>query len=259
MIGRSLPFVLAASDHGPLIVCRNDYHQLDNGGVYGVGAQILAQGSYDPQEIALLLRIVNILHQDRGDHIVVLDCGANIGIMTLELAKEMYGWGQVHAFEAQERLYYALCGNIALNNLFNVSALNVALGKSTGHFAVPRPNYLLPGSFGSLELKKSPNTEYIGQSISYSEKDLVPIQMVTIDDLGLNRADLIKLDVEGMELEVLEGAIKTIEKFRPVLHIEWIKCGLDLIKGFFSPLEYSFESNELNVLAFPTEMNDAGI
>jgi FkbM family methyltransferase len=254
MNGRALPFVLAASDHGPMIMCRTDFHQMANGGIYGVGAQILSQGSYDPQEIATLLSVLNILHTRRGDDIVALDCGANIGVMTLEMAREMTGWGRVHAFEAQERLFYALCGNISLNNLFNAFAMNVALGDKTGLMRMPNPNYQVPSSFGSLELRRTPQTEYIGQSISYADKDLVDIRMFAIDDLGLHRADLIKLDVEGMELEVLEGAKDTIARFRPVLHVEWIKSGLDKIKDTLSPLEYSFEANELNILAFPKEL-----
>jgi len=255
--GRSLPFVLAASDHGPLITLRTDYHQVDEVGIYGVGAQILGRGAYDSQEIALLLHVLGVLHKSRGDGLVILDCGANIGVMTVEMAKECLGWGQVWAFEPQERLYYALCGNIALNNLFNASAMNIALGSTTGLLRIPQPNYQLPGSFGSLELRRTDDTEYIGQSISYADKDLVDIRMFAIDDLGLERADFLKVDVEGMELEVLSGALKTIEKNRPVLHVEWLKSGLDEIKSFLAPLDYSFESNELNVLAFPKEMNDA--
>jgi FkbM family methyltransferase len=44
-------------------------------------------------------------------------------------------------------------------------------------------------------------------------KDMVDVRMLPIDDLGLERADLIKIDVEGMEIEVLTGAFKTIDKF----------------------------------------------
>ena len=46
--------------------------------------------------------------------------GANIGVHTVEWARHMYGWGNVIAIEAQERLYYSLCGNISLNNCLNV-------------------------------------------------------------------------------------------------------------------------------------------
>jgi FkbM family methyltransferase len=50
---------------------------------------------------------------------VAIDCGANIGTHTIEWAKKMTGWGAVIGIEAQERIFYALAGNIAINNCFN--------------------------------------------------------------------------------------------------------------------------------------------
>ena len=57
-----------------------------------------------------------------GDGVVAIDCGANIGVHTVEWAIAMTGWGSVVAIEAQERIYYALAGNIAINNCFNAIA-----------------------------------------------------------------------------------------------------------------------------------------
>jgi hypothetical protein len=47
-----------------------------------------------------------------------------------------------------------------------------------------------------------------------------PVQVIRLDDLGLGRCHLIKVDVEGMECDVLEGARQTIAKYRPVLFVE---------------------------------------
>ena len=71
--------------------------------------------------------MLGALHRRRqyfGDGVVLVDCGANIGVHTVECAVEMTGWGSVLAIAAQERLYYALAGNIALNNCFNARALD---------------------------------------------------------------------------------------------------------------------------------------
>src|SRR5262245_32585545 len=135
----------------------------------------------------------------------------------------MTGWGSVIAIEAQERIYYALAGNIALNNCFNASALHAAVGAEAGELRIPVPDYTAAGSFGSLELRQRPSTEYIGQAVSYDEGDLSPVPMITVDGLGLPRLDLIKIDIEGMEEEALKGAEATIEACRPVLIIEFIK------------------------------------
>jgi hypothetical protein len=74
----------------------------------------------------------------------------------------MNGWREVIAIEAQERVFYALAGNIAINNCFNARALHAAGAAGVGVMNIPSPNYLRPGSFGSLELKPRDGTEFIG-------------------------------------------------------------------------------------------------
>lgn len=245
---RPLPFVLAASDHGPMIVSRLDFAQ-SPGGFYGVGFQILHTGSYDAPEIDEVGAILDNCRAHNGDGVVFLDCGANIGVHSLSMAKHMLGWGSVRAFEAQERLFYALAGNIALGNFFNITATHAAVGRETGTILMPQPNYQRSGSLGSLELQCSPKTEFIGQPISYSKNNMTPVQMIAIDDLGLTRVDFIKIDVEGMELEVLEGALGTLESHRPVLLIEWIKSGAAAIRDFLIPLGYSLRESGANLIA----------
>jgi FkbM family methyltransferase len=63
---------------------------------------------------------------------VAIDCGANIGVHTTQWARLMTGWGRVVAFEPQERIYYALAGNIAINNCFNVRAIHAAVPSTPG-------------------------------------------------------------------------------------------------------------------------------
>jgi FkbM family methyltransferase len=154
---------------------------------------------------------------------VALDCGANVGAHTIEWAKCMEGWGEVIAVEAQERIFYALAGNIALNNCFNARALHAAVGDTVGEIAIPVPNYQMPSSFGSLELKPREKTEFIGQPIDYATGPKQTIRLLTIDSLALQRLDFLKLDVEGMELEALAGASQTIQRCKPAILVEVIK------------------------------------
>jgi FkbM family methyltransferase len=142
--------------------------------------------------------------RDRGEGVLAIDCGANIGVHTIEMARFMYTWGHVVAFEAQEKIYYALCGNIALNNCLNVNALNSAVGEHCGQIDIPEPDYLRPGSFGSVELQQSASNEFIGQALDYQHRT-IRIDLVSLDSLGLQRIDFIKIDVEGMEEQVLRG------------------------------------------------------
>ena len=248
---RVLPFVLAASDHGPMIVNRLDYHILSNGATYGVGHQILTNGAYDPSEILDVLEILKARRESVGPGLMALDCGANIGVHTVEMAKYMTGWGRVFAVEAQERLYYALCGNIALSNLFNASAILAAIGSTEGEISVPQPNYLKPASFGSVELRHSSTTEYVGQSVSYAPKDLKAVPMVTIDYIcrDSSRVDFIKLDVEGMEIEALNGAANVISQFRPALLVEWIKSDRTALEDLLRSRYESVTERGANLLA----------
>jgi len=220
---RKLAFVLAATDHGPMILNRFDYHVVDANRVYGVGIELLQSGAFSPAEINLSLSLLDLRRRYFGDGVVAIDCGANIGVHTVEWAKHMTGWGSVTAFEAQERVFYALAGNIALNNCFNARAINAALAARDGTMKIPSPDYLRPGSFGSLELKQRETTEFIGQPVDYSPANLVEVPTASIDSRALPRIDMIKIDVEGMELEVLEGAAQSVERHKPVLMVEWVK------------------------------------
>jgi FkbM family methyltransferase len=246
---RMLAFILAATDQGSLIVNRFDYRIPESGMGYGVGFMLLRNGSYDPTDVAKVQALLKLRRQYFGDGVVALDCGANIGVFTTEWAKCMTGWGSVLAIEAQERLYYALAGNIALNNCFNARAVNVAVGATMGTIRIPRVNYCAPGTFGSLELRQSENNEFIGQSLSYAEEDMVPVQMLTIDSLGLTRLDFLKIDVEGMELEVLAGAAETIRRTLPILMIERLKTRQGGLLEALTPYGYTVYEHGLDILA----------
>jgi FkbM family methyltransferase len=111
----------------------------------------------------------------------------------------LFASGSVIAIEAQERIFYSLAGNIAINNCFNASAIHAAVGAQDGVLDIPVPDYLKPSSFGSLELRQSGRSEFIGQALD--PRKTQRIRMMAIDSLQLERLDFIKIDVEGMEME----------------------------------------------------------
>ena len=149
---RPIAFVVASTNHGSLLVNRHDYRLTDNGQGYGVGYQLLNASAFDPNEVNFAVQLLATRKQHFGSGVIAIDCGANIGVHTIEWSKAMHGWGEVIAFEAQERIYYALAGNIAMNNCFNARAIFAAVGAEDGVIPVPSPDYFSPSSFGSLEI-----------------------------------------------------------------------------------------------------------
>jgi FkbM family methyltransferase len=248
---RPVAFVLTSSDHGTMIVNRNDY-AVQGGGAFGVGYQVLSNSSFDPAEVDFALRMLNYRRQLFGDGVMALDCGANIGVHTVEWAREMYGWGSVVSVEAQERVFYALCGNITINNCFNARAIWGAVGAENGEIMVPRPDYLQPGSYGSLEIRPSARNEFIGQAIDYSEQAGQRTRLFTIDSLALPRLDFLKIDIEGMEMEALAGAMNSIRKYRPQMMIEKIKSDETALRNLLVAEGYRVAALGLNLVAVHT-------
>ncbi|SAL06832.1 FkbM family methyltransferase [Caballeronia calidae] len=232
-----------------IVALHNDYNVSHSNYAYGVGHQILQHSCFDANEVGALLALLNRRRQYFGDGVFAIDGGANIGVHTIEWARHMHDWGRVLSFEAQEIVYYALAGNIALNNCLNARAKLAALGESPGELIVPQPDYFAHASFGSLELRQQANTEYIGQRISYAPSAGAPVPVVSIDSLHLERIDLIKLDVEGMEVEVLRGAQKALENHKPILSIEIIKSDQSVIKGLLDERGYRHFPAGANLLA----------
>jgi FkbM family methyltransferase len=248
------PFILASTEHGPLILNYLDYRMGKEGKVdAGVGHRLLVHGTMSQFEINAGANLLSWRREAYGDGCVALDCGANIGGMTIEWAKHMAGWGNVIAIEAQERIFYALAGNICLSNCFNARAIHAAVGSVDGTMSIPQPDYTKPGSFGSLELRRRKETEFIGQSIDYASDKLLPIPALRIDSLSLPRLDLLKIDVEGMEEAVLDGAQETIRRSHPYIIVEYVKVGADQLAKRLAEFGYEATQADFNFIALPKE------
>jgi hypothetical protein len=100
-----------------------------------------------------------------------------------------------------------------------------------------------------LELLPRSNTEYIGQPIDYSNSSLVTVQAISLDSLKLPRIDFIKIDVEGMEMAVLAGAIESVKHHRPAMLIESLKTDAEALKQWLNHRDYAIFQAGINVLA----------
>ena len=174
-----------------------------------IEAQIFWQGfqAADRGEIRMLGRLL------RPEHLVV-DVGANVGVVTLFAAKRVLH-GAVHAFEPSSEHLRRLRRNLALNDLTNVVVNAVALSNRRGRarLFVPQAGDGLVNTGGTTLFSGVPGTT------PEDEIDTLPLDEY-VAEAGLGRLDVIKLDVEGAELDVLEGAGDTLERFRPVVLME---------------------------------------
>ena len=136
----------------------------------------------------------------------VLDIGANVGPHTVVFANAVGPRGTVLAFEPQRVLFQMLCANAAMNGLGNIHTYQAVVGRENGEAIMPRIDYRRGGNFGGA----TPLKEGDGES--------VPV--ITVDSLNLEACHFIKIDVEGMEGEVLAGAANTIARLRPLMYVE---------------------------------------
>ncbi len=175
---------------------------------------------------------VNLLKQfvSKGD--TVIDVGANIGVITIPLAQSVGKEGRVIAIEAQPFIFNILCGNLALNELECVQPLNRAAADASGTVAfIPEIDYRSNNSFGSYFVSKQPDVNFRRG-----------ISTLALDDMDLNPR-LIKIDVEGLELPVLNGSIKTIKRCKPILFVEFLGDYQEILE-FMKSIDYDFRLHE---------------
>jgi len=175
---------------GPMLYNKNDIF---------MGGSLQKYGEFSVGEQEVFSRIVR-------PGALVVEVGANIGAHTVVLAGLAGNDGEVHAFEPQRIVFQALCANLALNNCTNVFAHQVAVGEHAGAILVSSPDPTVRSNFGGLSL---PGTTF-GENVP----------LITLDSLDLPACQLLKVDVEGMEVEVLKGAAQLINTYRPIMYLE---------------------------------------
>ncbi|MGD0094867.1 MAG: FkbM family methyltransferase [Terracidiphilus sp.] len=189
------PYQLVPTCDGAMLVNANDVF---------MGQAYLRYGESFKTEVDLLLSML----QFPG---MVIDVGANMGVHAIPMAKELARQGRrMLAFEPQPVIFQQLCANLALNGLMNVQAFPYACGSRTGSVSFAAPDYRLGGNFGCVSMSRQAST---------TETMTAPCH--TLDEIvGETQVALIKIDVEGFELEVLRGARKTIKRSHPVMYVE---------------------------------------
>ncbi len=146
---------------------------------------------------------------------VVFDVGGYEGIFTLFFARRVGPLGRVITFEPNPRNYRRITENVRLNGFAQVQVRQVALGSAPGRASLVFPSD--ETARGSLE-------QHIADTIRHEKQvDAIEVEVDTLDRQiasGLPDPDLVKLDVEGLERDVLEGMTSLLARRRPRLYIE---------------------------------------
>jgi FkbM family methyltransferase len=140
----------------------------------------------------------------------IIDVGANFGFHTLQFRDLVGESGQVISFEPQKLVYYQLCGNIILNGHDNITAYNIALSDEVNVLKMENLQYHSERdiNIGNAHLDACYDNAY----------NLVNVN--TLDSFSFENVSVLKIDVQGYEPRVLDGAKETILKNKPVIFIE---------------------------------------
>ncbi|MGE5478800.1 MAG: FkbM family methyltransferase [Chloroflexota bacterium] len=159
-------------------------------------------------EISTELALRKIVKQDD----VVIDIGANVGYLSLILSKLTGPAGKVFAFEPEPNNFKAFIKNIDLNGFTNIIPSQSAISDIKGVLKL----FLASGNNRGMH-----STIFDEKTLS---ADFVETPSLPLDDFvqenDLKKLDLVKIDVEGAELQVLKGMNKTLNTLRPKIIIE---------------------------------------
>jgi FkbM family methyltransferase len=146
----------------------------------------------------------------------VLDVGSNVGLTAIAF-DQFVPEGRIFAFEPSPRNYECLRKNLAENDCGRVEAINKAVGRESGEVTFFDTRLFGAGSFAVRD-----NAQI---AVKHHAEDRTKVPCVSVDDFvarrGIGRVDLIKVDVEGFEIEVLEGAEKTLAAHEPIVILEF--------------------------------------
>jgi FkbM family methyltransferase len=176
-----------------------------------LGWHVAMFGTYEPELRAILAALLK-------PGMVAVDVGANVGWHTLLMARQVGSAGRVLAVEANPSVRQRLALHVAINGLSQVEILPYALAASAGRLSF----------FGPAEDDAESGNGHVVAEAAGAKRPtgLIEVEARTLDSVvestRLTCLDLIKIDVEGYEWPVLQGAEGSISRFRPHVFFEYV-------------------------------------
>lgn len=180
-----------------------------------IARELINRGEYEWYVIEIINHLLK--GQTTG---IFLDIGTNLGTVTLPIARDYPGM-TVHSFEIQPFLINTLKQNLELNNLTNVVIHEHGLGNKVDHITICGPDYTQAGNVGALSLNPKVQEH---SDIAVGHGDEISVDVVPLDTIEFDQPiRVIKLDVEGYEQLVIEGALDTLKKhnYPPIVYELW--------------------------------------
>jgi FkbM family methyltransferase len=154
-------------------------------------------------------RVHRLMQQFLRPGAVVVDAGANIGYNTVFFAERVGAGGRVFAVEPAADNLVVLQDNVTRNGLSQVTVLPVAAGRRR-----ETRSFYLRGDVSAVN-------SFYEESVYADVTGVVPVPVEPLDDLIAGHVDLVKIDVEGAELDVLAGMTRLLRSPSICLVVEW--------------------------------------
>jgi FkbM family methyltransferase len=204
-----------------------------------LGLRLWMNGTHEKLETELFEKMAQ-------DSMVVVDIGANIGYYTLIAARLVGKKGTVYAFEPEPSNYKLLCENIAINGYANIVPIQKAVSNTSG-----KAKLYVDKAIGDVSSFAKDNVLTHSKNV-----DCLEVETITLDDffertVGDDRIDLMKIDVEGAEELVIDGAERVLRNNRLKIFMEFMpdqltKAGTDPLKLLYKLQNYGFAIKLLN-------------
>jgi FkbM family methyltransferase len=196
-------------------------------------------GCIEPNEFAFLAGVLE-------EGMTFLDIGANEGFFTIFAAARVGDGGRVLAFEPSSREFERLSANISLNEFNWITPIRKAVADRTGKatLKIAEREHEGQNTLGDFVWKV--------QACADEEVELVTLDE-TIAEQSLESVDVVKIDVEGAELRVLQGARRMLEEFRPILLTELSEKALGFQGGSAAAVLDCLRAADYDILGFNPE------
>lgn len=202
---------------------------VDGSDTRSIGVSVIAEGRYEPVIQKALLAVSQ-------DCLLFADIGANVGFYSLAVRATNPSC-EVIAFECNPEARVLFNKNIKLNGLDNITIRAEALSNKTGDASFHVPSFT--GSGGGSLRNLHPEE---------GEPKQFQVSLMPLDSLQLEKIDLMKIDVEGAELDVIKGALSSITRSHPTIFMELLRKWMKPFDS--SPREVSELLAELGYLIF---------